>query len=165
MSTPVTPVKQPPVNQTECEAAGGTWDEETKTCKMPEKIPKAPGASDYASLLRKNEMLEARVALREKQLRQAIGIANRANDERKAKDEAEKQSLIQSIQMDGKFSKDELEKKNLDELHTIRFTLDRSIEKTFANVAAEIDAAKRKRQPLLTAGSWDPEKKKWVGGV
>jgi hypothetical protein len=155
----------PPVNQTECEAVGGTWNEETKTCKMPEKNPSVPGGTDMASLLRENEMLKARVTLREKQLKQAIGIANRANDERKAKDEAEKQSLIQSIQIDGKFSKDELEKKSLDELHTIRFTLDRSIEKTFANVAAEIDEAKRKRQPHLTAGAWDSEKKQWVGGT
>ena len=110
-------------------------------------------------------MLDAQVKLREKQLGQAIGVANRAIEAQNARDEAEKASLIQSIQMDGKFDKEELEKKTLDELHTIRFTLDRSIEKTFANVAAEIDEAKRKHEPFLTAGAWDSKKKEWIGGV
>ena len=114
-------------------------------------------------LLRENEMLQAQVALREKQLRQAIDIANRANDERKAKETAQHTMLVNSIQMDSHFTKDELAKKNLHELQTIRLTLDKSMEKTFAYVAAEIDAAKRKKVPHLTAGAWDGEK--WVGGV
>jgi hypothetical protein len=109
-------------------------------------------------------MLQARVDLREKQLKQAIEIANRANDERKAKEDAEKQSLIQSIQIDGKFSKEELDKKTLGELTTMRFTLDRSIEKTFANVAAEIDEAKRQRKPHLTVGYYDSASDSWKGG-
>jgi hypothetical protein len=149
-----------------CEGAGGTWNEATSTCTMPHNELKTDvKPQGDAALMRENEMLRARVELREKQLKQAIDIANRANDERKAKEEAEKQSLIQSIQMDGKFDKDELEKKSLADLHTIRFTLDRSIEKTFVNVAAEIDEARRTRKPFLTAGAWDREKKQWVGGT
>ena len=108
-------------------------------------------------------MLRGRLEVRERQIKQAIGIANRANEENKAKDNAQKIMLIDSIQMDSEFTKDALAKKNLHELQTIRLTLDKSMEKTFASVAAEIDAAKRKKVPHLTAGAWDGEK--WVGGV
>jgi hypothetical protein len=122
------------------------------------------GASDV-DLMRQIEMKDAQIATREKQLKQAIDIANRANDERKAKDEAEKLKLIDSIMIDGKFGKDELTNKTLPELQIIRTTLDKSIEKTFASVAAEMDEAKRARTPLLTAGAWDSKKQSWVGGI
>lgn len=131
----------------------------------PEVTPQPPPPADTADILRENEMLRAQILTREKQLRQAIDIANRANDERIAKDEADKLMLISSIQMDSHFTKDELTKKKLGELQTMRLTLDKSIEKTFASVAAEIDAANRKQEPHLTAGAWDPVKKQWVGGV
>jgi hypothetical protein len=131
----------------------------------PSVPPAKQSPGDVAELLRENEMLKGQIAVREKQLRQAIEIANRANDERKAKDNAEKQRLISSIQMDSKFSKEELNEKSLADLQTIRITLDKSIEKTFASVAAEIDAASRKRSPHLTAGAWDPVKKQYVGGI
>ena len=130
-----------------------------------QQTPPPPAPETDASLRRENERLKTQLDVREKQLRQAMDIAERANDERKAREEAEKGRLIQSIQMDGKFTKDELDGKTLDDLNTIRFTLDRSIEKTFANVAAEIDERKRKRQPLLTVGDWDPETKSWKGGI
>lgn len=124
----------------------------------------APTMGDR-NLYRENEMLRAQIKTRETQLRQAIEIANRANDERKAKDYAEKERLITTIQMDSHFSKDELTKKTLPDLQVMRLTLDKSIEKTFASVAAEIDAAGHKRTPHLTAGAWDSEKKQWVGGT
>ena len=143
-----------------CEQAGGTWNEANNTCTMPHNELKTD-----ADLMRENEMLKARVDLREKQLKQAIDIANRANAKRQAEEEAEKQSLIQSIQMDGKFDKDELEKKSLEELKTMRFTLDRSIEKTFANVAADINEQQRKRKPLLTVGYYDSAAKTWKEGI
>ena len=152
-----------PLNQTQCESMGGTWNDETQTCTLPETIDK--GALDQASLLRKIEMLKAQVRLREDQLQQAIGIATRANDERKAREAAEKAQLIQSIQIDGKFPKDELESKSVDELTTIRYTLDRSLEKTFASVAADFEAQRRKREPQLTAGYYDRDTGTWKGGV
>jgi len=141
-----------------CEARWKAAQESNEGVAEPAQSP------GDAKLLNQIEMLNARVALREKQLKQAIGIANRANDERKAKEEAEKQSLIQSIQIDGKFSKEELDKKSLSELTTMRFTLDRSIEKTFVNVAAEIDEARRQHKPHLTAGYYDSATETWKGG-
>ena len=128
------------------------------------EVPPQPTASGDVDLLRKIDMLEARVALREKQLKQAIGIADRANDERTAKNQAEKLGLIQSIQIDSKFSKDELTKKSLADLQIIRHTLDRSIEKTFANVAADIQN-NRKKAVSYTAGYFDSATKTWKGGI
>jgi len=128
------------------------------------KKEEAKPATD-ADLMRQVEMLKAQVETREKQLRQAIDIANRANDERKARDEAEKGKLLDSIIVDSHFTKDELKDKSLSELQTMRITLDKSIEKTFASVAAEMDEAKRIKQPFLTAGAWDAQNKKWVGGL
>ena len=152
-----------PLNQTQCESIGGTWDAENNKCIMPsEAAPKPPTDS---SLRRENEMLRAQIETRERQLRQAIEIANRANDERNARKEAEKARLIQSIQMDGKFTKDELQGKTLDELNTMRLTLDRSIEKTFASVAAEIDEQRKRKQPVFTLGTWDSASQTWKGGV
>lgn len=148
-----------------CEARWNAAHEISPEVPPQMKSPASTGTPAMGDVLRENEMLRAQVRTREKQLRQAIEIANRANDERKAKDEAEKLQLISSIQMDSHFTKDELAKKNLAELQTMRLTLDKSIEKTFASVAAEIDAANKKRQPFLTAGAWDSTKKKWVGGM
>jgi preprotein translocase subunit SecD len=154
------PETETPKTKEACEAAGGTWDEENQTCILPPK----PEAGDR-DLLRKINMLEIQLKNREDQLRQAIEIANRANDERKAREEAEKQKLITSIMMDGKFNKDELEDKTLAELQTMRITLDHSIQKTFANIAADIAEQRKNRKPSLTAGAWDKEKKQWVGGI
>jgi len=138
------------------------WKAAHEVTPTPSQPAQSPGD---AALLKQVEMLKARVAIRDKQLKQAIEIANRANDKRKAEQEAEKQSLILSIQSDSKFSKDELEAKTLEDLQTMRLTLDRSTEKSFASVAAEIDAANRKVEPYLTAGYYDPASKTWKGGV
>jgi len=147
----------------QCTANGKSAEE----CEL-EWAKKAEGDSHVASdaeLLRKIEILEAQLSTREKQLRQAIDIANRANDERKARDEAEKSKLIDSIVLDSHFSKDDLKQKSLAELQTMRITLDKSIEKTFASVAAEIDEAKRAKRPRLTVGAWDAATQTWKGGL
>lgn len=138
---------------------------------VPATVPSsaATGPPAMADLVRENEMLRSQLAVREKQLRQSLDVANRAIDERKARDNAEKERLITSIQMDSHFTKDELQKKSLADLQTVRLTLDKSIEKTFASVAAEIDEAKRKKKPFLTAGYWAGKDANgndvWKGGI
>jgi len=123
-----------------------------------------PKTATDADLLQKIAMLEARIDTREKQLKQAIDIANRANDEAKARETKEREKLMDSIQQDSKFSKDDLKEKSLPELTTIRITLDKSIEKTFASVAQEIDEQKRSTQPLFTVGAWDSKTQSYKGG-
>ena len=129
------------------------------------KKEETPKVETDADLRREIAMLRSQVDTREKQLRQAIDIANRANDERKAKDEAEKAKLIDSIQMDSKFDKTELQGKSLADLQTIRITLDKSIEKTFASVAAEMDESNHKKTPYFTVGAWDSKTQSYVGGI
>jgi LPS O-antigen subunit length determinant protein (WzzB/FepE family) len=140
----------------------GGLTEEVCRKKMLDAFPIAQTDED---LRRKNEMLQAQVDTREKQLKQAIDIANRANDEHKARDEAEKAKLIDSIMMDSKFSKEDLTSKSIGDLQTMRITLDRSIEKTFASVAADIEASNRIKQPSLTVGRYDSASKTWIGGL
>jgi hypothetical protein len=126
---------------------------------------KKPTVVSDADLLQKIAMLEARVEVREKQLKQAIDIANRANDEKKASDEKERIKLIDGIVQDSHFSKDTLNSKSLNELQIMRITLDGSIEKTFASVAADIEAQKHSKQPFLTVGAYDSATKTWKGGL
>jgi hypothetical protein len=121
---------------------------------------------EIKTLRRENAMLRGERDTRTKQLRQAVDIAGRANDLAKARDEEEKQRLVNSIQLDSKgFTKDELTKKDLSELQIIRTTLDKSLIKDFASVAAEIDAAKKSRKPHLTAGYYDSATQTWKGGI
>lgn len=147
-----------------CEARWKASREVNPTVPSAQTSTAKTGPPSMGDLLHTIEMLEARLKVRERQLKQAINIANTANQQSKAKDAAQKQMLVDSIQLDSHFTKDELQKKNIHELQTIRLTLDKSMEKTFASVAAEIDAAKRTVKPQLTAGAWDREKKRWVGG-
>jgi len=118
-----------------------------------------------AELLNKIAMLEGRIDVREKQLKQALDWKNRRDDEDNARELKEKVKLIDSIQQDSHFSKDELKDTTISELQTMRKTLDKSIEKTFVSVSAELDEQKRKSAPHLTAGAWDNTEKKWVGGL
>jgi hypothetical protein len=80
-----------------------------------------------------------------------------------AKDEALKEQLVVSIMQDSKFNKETLMSKTLDELRIIRTAIDNSIQKDFANVAAEIDFGPPKKANL-TVGQWDAERKQWIGG-
>jgi hypothetical protein len=126
---------------------------------------KQPTVVSDADLLQKIAMLEARLDVREKQLKQAIDLSQRALDEKKAAEEKERAKLIDSIQQDSKFTKEDLKDKSLTDLTTMRITLDRSIEKTFASVAADIEAQKHSHKPFLTVGKWDPATRTYVGGM
>lgn len=112
-----------------------------------------------AELMRENAMLRSRVELREKQLQEAIDVANRANTEASARQDAEKARLIDSIVLDSKFRKEDLANKALPELQTMRLTLDKSIIQSFANVAAEMEAATKPK--LMGVDYWDPKAAEW----
>lgn len=119
----------------------------------------SPTVVSDADLLNKIKMLEARIEVREKQLNQAIDVAKRANDEKAAADTAEKARLIDSIVRDSHFSKDELKDRSLPQLHDMRLTLDKSIEQTFASVAAQLDEAKKPK--LQGVDYWDIASQSW----
>jgi hypothetical protein len=131
----------------------------------PPIVENKPAAATDASLIQENQMLKGRLELRENQLKQAIDIANRANDEKKAVENKERMQLIDSIQQDSKFTKEDLSNKDINSLRIMRITLDRSMEKTFASIAADISEANAAKQPFLTVGAWDSANKKWTGGL
>ena len=125
--------------------------------------PASPGDAD---LLNKIAMLEAKLKVREDQLKQAIEIAGRANDEKKATEKAEKESIIGSILIDSKgYTTDELQGKTLPALREIRMAIDKTSAPKFAAVIASMDAEKHKMRPQLTAGYYDAATKTWKGGI
>lgn len=148
-----------------CEARWTAAHEVSPAVEPAAESPAATGTPSMGDLFKEIEMLRGRLKMRENQLKQALDIAIRANAENRAKNKAEKELLISTIQMDSDFGKDELDKKNLNDLRTIRLTLDRSMNKTFASVAADMEAEKNRHKPQLTVGYKDPETKKWKGGV
>lgn len=127
--------------------------------KPPAPNPPVQTVVTDAELMRENAMLRSRVELREKQLQEAIDVANRANTEASARQDAEKARLIDSIVLDSKFRKEDLTTKTLPELQTMRLTLDKSIIQSFANVAAEMEAANKPK--LMGVDYWDPTSKEW----
>jgi LPS O-antigen subunit length determinant protein (WzzB/FepE family) len=134
---------------------------------LSDPIKQEKDVATDASLLRENEMLKAHVKLREDQLKQAIGIANKANSVQTARDEAEKADLIDRIVVDSnrKLTTDELAGKTLSELHLIKTVLSKSMDSTFASIAALQQEKDRKTQPHLTVGAWDAVNKTWIGGT
>ena len=119
------------------------------------------------SLIKENEMLKAKVDKLEGYLKQAIDVANKANEMQKAKDEAEISDLTDRIvaASNNRLTVDSLKGKTLDELRLIKTTLDLSMQDTFASVAALQSERDRKHAPLLTVGKWDSKTQSWVGGL
>jgi hypothetical protein len=132
-----------------------------------DKTPPQPVIATDAELIRENEMLKAKIKVREDQLTQAIKIANRANEIQAAKDAAEKQDLTDRIIVDSdrKMSADELKDKTLSELKLIHTVLQKSLDHTFASVAAYQAEQDRKVKPQLTAGYFDSKTQSWKGGL
>jgi hypothetical protein len=152
-----------------CEAR---WDVAHQT--NPDVAPPAsssaatgPPPVGDADLMRELEMTKAKLKLREDQLRQAIDIANTANERDKAKQAAEREYAITQIVMDsdGKWTRDELKDKNMRELNLIRTTQDKTLNHTFATVAALQAEVDRKKKTYLTAGYFDPATQTWKGGI
>ena len=114
-----------------------------------------------AALMQENEMLKAQLKVREDQLKQAIAIANKANDQQKARDEAEKADLINRIVVDtaGKITKDELADKPLRELVLIKTYTSKSLDSTFASIAA-LQAEKDKAK-TFGIDYWDSKAQEW----
>lgn len=157
-------MSETPKTQEACEAAGGTW--ENGACKLPSMDSKPATITD-AQLMRENEMLKAQLRVREDQLKQAIKIANKANDLQSARDAAEREDLIIRIIADSnnKWSRAELEAKSRDDLLLIKTAVSKEMDHTFASVAAYQAEQDKKTRPLLTAGAWDSINKKWIGGL
>lgn len=163
-------MSETPKTQEACEAAGGTWDAEKGVCTLPSMDSKHTPQTD-ADLIRSQmqeiEMLKAKLRVREDQIQTAIKIANKANDQQAARDGAEREDLINRIVADSnyKWTRDELKDKTKSELVLLNTHLSKGLDQTFASVAAYQAEQDKKARPLLTAGAWDSQNKKWIGGL
>lgn len=162
-------MSETPKTQEACEAAGGTWDAEKGVCNLPsmDAKPAVTDAEQMRALMRENEMLKAKLRVREDQVQTAIKIANKANDIQAARDAAEREDLITRIVADSNFkwTRDELKDKTRNELILLNTHLSKGLDQTFASVAAYQAEQDKKTRPLLTAGAWDSQNKKWIGGL
>jgi len=117
----------------------------------------------YAQVVQENENLKVRVERLELQLRQDNTLLQRVNDVKKAEDEADKERLIIDILNNSQYAKDVLTSKTIEDLKTIADALEHT-EKHFASVTADAEHTRKLREPKLTVGEWDSEKKQWKGG-
>jgi hypothetical protein len=146
----------------QCVASGKS--EEACTLEWTEK---QTDTQTYADVVQQLELKKAELKLREDQLRQAIEIANKANDQKKARDAAEKQDLIDRIIIDsnGKVTVDELQDKSLRDLVLIKTFASKQLDSTFASIAALQSEKDQRAKPHLTVGYYDNATKTWKGGV
>ena len=144
-----------------CIKGGKTKDECIKLC-----ADAFPIQQNDADLMRENELLKGQIKKKDEYLSQAIDIANKANNQAKARDDAEIADLIDKIKVDSnnRMNADTLKGKSLQDLRLIKTTLDVSREDTFASVAAVQAERDKRNAPLLTVGKWDSAKQQWIGG-
>jgi len=157
-----------PKTKAECEAAGGSWSDEDGVCTLTTNGTSGKHSQNSdADVLRELAMTKAELTLRKKQLRQAVDVATKVNERQKAADEAEREMIITQILVDaqGKFEKDELKSKSLTDLRLIKTVIDKSMDQTFASIAALDVEERNRKKPRLTVGAWDSKTKNWVGGM
>jgi len=65
----------------------------------------------------------------------------------------------------GEIGKDEIVKLSLKELESMEYSIDKLNSSTFAGVGHVPGKDEKPKKVLLTAGSWNPETKKWEGGL
>ena len=117
----------------------------------------------YTEVVQENEKLKVRIERLETQLRQDNTLMQRLNDVKKAEEEADKERLIIDIMNNSQYTKDSLTSKTYGDLKTIADALEHT-EKHFASVTADSEQMRKLREPKLTVGEWDNEKKQWKGG-
>lgn len=65
----------------------------------------------------------------------------------------------------GEIGKDEIAKLSLKELESMEYSIDKMNSSSFAGVGHVPGKDEKDRKPLLTAGTWNPDTKKWEGGI
>lgn len=122
---------------------------------------------DYATLFRENEMLKIKLAQRDDALREATAIIQRINVEKDAVMDARKYELALEIEKatNGTLRHAKLMEENLDSLMQIKKGVDANRPQDFVSISQLIAKDEKKQKPMLTVGEWDPDTKKYKGGV
>ncbi len=147
----------------QCLAGGKTREECEKAWN------EAHSSADYATLVRENEMLKVKLDQTLKMLREATDIIKAVNAEKDAVTEARKYELAVEIERDsdGRLRHEDLMKESLRDLTIMKKAIDSARPKDFYSVSTVFlnEDAERKKQPQLTVGEYDPETKKFRGGI
>jgi len=145
---------------TECVAGGKTREE----CAAAWN--EAHQSADYQTIKRENEMLKVKLGQTTQMLREATDIIKAVNADRDAVTDARKYELAVEIERDtdGREKQTDLMKESLRDLAIMKKAIDRAKPKDFVSVSALLNESKRKKEPQLTVGAWDPIAKKWKDG-
>jgi hypothetical protein len=132
--------------------------EKLKTVGISEAdIAVAFPAQTDVDLRRENEMLKLKTLKLEEQRSQAIDMVNKAVEQKKIVDEANRKALIAQLVVDtnGKWTEPELDTKTIGELNLIKTCYMKSTNDTFASIAAYEQEQNRQSAPKLTAFGTD----------
>jgi hypothetical protein len=141
---------------------GAKTGEKNKMSETPENKTVQP-ATD-AELMRTNAMQTKRIEKLEEQLKLAVDALAKVNDQKKATDEAERQSLINHLIIDSgnKLTVDNLKDMTMQELKSMSIMADAlgsNQDKMFASVAAmQADQSKPK---IYGIDYWDSKAQVW----
>ena len=152
----------------QCVATGKTeaecakiWDESHSATEHLDK-------KDFRGLVRENEMQKVKIGQLEAALREATDIIKKVNTERDAVTDARKYELSLELEKDteGRLKHSELMKESLEELTIMKKAIDVARPKSFVSLSQQIAADKKKKmEPTLTVGEWDPDTKQYRGGI
>jgi len=145
---------------TEC-VTGGKTKEECETAWN-----EAHQAGDYATLIRKYELLKAKDDENVAYLAQATRIIKHYQEKDEAEAVGNKHRVAVELERDshGNLKYAELMKESPESLDTMKRAIDAAKPKDFLSVSAQLDAAEKRKEPMLSVGEWDPVAKKWKGG-
>jgi len=143
----------------ECEQA---WLQQDQKGDKP-----APMAQDYATLFKEHEMTKVKLQQTTDMLREATKIIERINEEKDAREIAEKFNLATQLERlsEGRLKHADLMKESMEQLSTRMATADQIKPTNSVSVAMLMAESEEKRKPQLSVGQWDPIKKQWIGGV
>jgi len=147
---------------TECMTGGKTREE----CEAAWNESHQPSA-DYATLLRRNEMMKVKLDQTMKMLREATKIIKAVNAERDAVTEARKYEIAVEIERDseGKLKHTNLMSETLKDLSIMKKAIDVARPKDFTSVSSLLEESARRKKPKLTVGQWNPDTKQYEGGT
>jgi len=141
----------------ECEKI---WDESHQPATPLDK-------KDFGDLVSQIEMQKVKIGQLEAALREATDIIKKVNTERDAVTDARKYEISLELEKDseGRLKHRELMKESLENLSIIKKTIDLARPKTFVSLSQKIAEDQKQQKPSLSVGEWNPETKKYEGGV
>lgn len=135
------------------------------TKENPETIAEYKDALD--TVLAKVSSLETKLSIAQKQVDESTEAMTIMKKQFDAAAVTEKDAVIDELVIDsnGRLTKESLKEHNLKELYFLKDNLDKAEPKSFVSVMRQKEADAVKPKPQGTVGFWNPETKKWEGGI